>query len=200
MGRHQHNADAVPLWDHFQTVIDWIERVFALVRPNIMKGVDWGPLYDDHKEGLHDSVAIGEEVARLIADDEVQKQAGIYPYVLTRDERYLNLRAFPKDVKQRVHEKQNGECAQCGEAFDLSKMEAAISPLGQRAARPLRRTARCYAKSTIDGRLHDDTQPVVGQSLIVRRTFKGRYPSSLSSPSHRHVSPSTIRRNASTSA
>ena len=123
MGTHQQNADAMPLWEHFQAVIDWIEQVFTVLRPSIMKGVDWGPLYDNHKDAPLDPAAI-EEVACLIADDEVQKQAGIYPYVLTRDERHLNLRVFPKDVKQRVYEKQNGKCARCGEAFDLSKMEA----------------------------------------------------------------------------
>lgn len=124
MGTHQHKADAAPLWEHFQAVIDWIGSCFTVQRPQLMKSVDWGSLYDSHKDESLDADAIEQEVQSLIADDEVQKQSGIYPYVLTRDERFLNLRTFPKDVKQRVYEKQGGRCAECGEAFELSKMEA----------------------------------------------------------------------------
>jgi hypothetical protein len=41
---------------------------------------------------FYDTKAI-EETARLIADDEVEK-SGIYLYILTRDERYLELHVF----------------------------------------------------------------------------------------------------------
>ena len=124
MGRHQHDEDADALWEHFQAVTTWIGACFTETRPKLMKGVDWGPLYDDHKDDQLDPVAIEDEIAALIADDEVQKQAGIYPYVLTRDERHLNLRIFPKDVQQRVYEKQNGLCAISGKPYRLSEMEA----------------------------------------------------------------------------
>ena len=123
MGRHQHKTDAKPLWEHFQAVISWIETCFTTRRP-AMKSVDWGPLYDDHKDDALDPDAIEQETQRLIADEDVQRQSGIYPYILTRDEKHLNIRAFPQAVKQRVYEKQNGKCAECRNDFDLSKMEA----------------------------------------------------------------------------
>ena len=52
------------------------------------------------------------------------KQSGIYPYILTRDERYLSIRAFSDAIKQKVFEAQKGKCVVCGSVFDISAMEA----------------------------------------------------------------------------
>ena len=77
-------------------------------------------------------VAIERETQRLIADDHVQKHSGIYPYILTRDEKHLNLRTFPKPIRQRVYEKQDGKCAICKKPFDIRQMEADhITPWGR---------------------------------------------------------------------
>lgn len=123
MGRHQHDADAGPLWGHFQSVIDWVEGVFT-IRRRAMKGVDWGSLYDAYKESSLDPDAVESETRRLIADDDVQRQSGIYPYILAGDERHLNIREFSQGIKQRVYEKQDGKCVICGDSFELSGMEA----------------------------------------------------------------------------
>lgn len=124
MARHHHHPDAVPLWEHFRTVIGWAKAVFATERPRLSKGVDWGALYDTYKNDFFNPAEIELEVQRLIADEDVQRQSGIYPYILTRDEKHLNIRTFPESVKQRVYEKQNGKCAECAESFPISKMEA----------------------------------------------------------------------------
>ena len=123
MGTHQHDDSAEPLWAHFREVMEWVGRTFTK-RRTAMKTVDWGPLYDTHKDDPLDPKAVEEETQRLIADEDVQKHSGIYPYILTRDEKHLNIRVFTQAVKQRVYEKQNGECAECGDPFDLSQMEA----------------------------------------------------------------------------
>ena len=39
MGKHQHELSAEPLWDYFQSVINWIKDTFETYR-NPMKGVD----------------------------------------------------------------------------------------------------------------------------------------------------------------
>ena len=124
MGTHQHDDDAKPLWDHFESVIEWLKSRFTVSRSRFMRGVDWGSLYDGYKNAPYDPEAIEEEVARLIADDDVQRKSGIYPYVLTRDERHLNIRAFSDSVKQKVYEQQGGVCPMCEESFALSEMEA----------------------------------------------------------------------------
>lgn len=88
-----------------------------------MKGVDWGTLYNKYKDEVFDTNKIEKEVARLIANDDVEKKKGIYPYILTRDERHLSIRAFTDFMKQKVYEKQKGICVECKEHFDISQME-----------------------------------------------------------------------------
>jgi len=96
MSNHQHDASAAPLWQFFQSVITWIETSFRPTkeRKKIMKGVEWGMLYKQYKDQVFDCKAIDEEVKRLILDDDVTKKTGIYPYILTRKEKYLSIRAF----------------------------------------------------------------------------------------------------------
>ncbi len=46
-------------------------------------------------------------------DEEIGNQKGIYDYVLTRNERSLNLRTFDEKTKRRTYEKQKGICPDC---------------------------------------------------------------------------------------
>lgn len=126
MSNHQHDASAAPLWQYFQSVITWIESSFKPTkeRKKIMKGVDWGSLYNKYKDEVIDAKKIDEEVKKLILDDDVTKKAGIYPYVLTRQEKYLSIRAFTDAQKLVAYEIQLGVCPLCNEHFDLSQMEA----------------------------------------------------------------------------
>ena len=87
MAVHQHDQNASALWRYFQDVITWVSTTFTKKR-KFMKGVDWGPLYNTYKDEKYDTKEIEEEIARLILDDDVKK-SGIYPYILTRDEKYL---------------------------------------------------------------------------------------------------------------
>ena len=64
------------------------------------------------------------ETKKLILDDDVTKKTGIYRYILTRDEKYLSIRAFSENMKQKAYELQNALCVECGELFELSEMEA----------------------------------------------------------------------------
>ncbi len=124
MGIHQHDKSAAPLWDYFMDVIDWIESTFTKKRVKIMKGVDWGSLYNAYKDADLDSARIEADTQRLILDDDVTSQRGIYPYLLTGEEKHLNIRAFTDGMKQRVYEKQAGKCKKCDKSFDISDMEA----------------------------------------------------------------------------
>ena len=123
MSDHQHDQNAAALWRYFQDVITWVETTFTKKR-KFMKGVDWGTLYNDFKDGKFNTEKIEEETARLILDDDVTKNSGIYPYILTHDEKYLSIRAFSDAIKQKVYEKQKGVCVKCGEKFELEQMEA----------------------------------------------------------------------------
>lgn len=126
MSNHQHDANAAPLWQFFQSVITWIESSFRPTkeRRKIMKGIEWGALYKEFKDSVIDTKAVEEEVRKLILDDDVTKKTGIYPYVLTRKEKHLSIRAFTDAQKLAAYENQLGFCPHCNGHFDLSQMEA----------------------------------------------------------------------------
>ena len=123
MAKHQHDPNASALWRYFQDVISWIKATFPKKR-KFMKGVDWGTLYNEFKDKVYDTKKLEEEIARLILDDDVTNKKGIYPYILTRKEKYLSIRTFSESIKQKIYEKQKGICANCKEHFELNQMEA----------------------------------------------------------------------------
>jgi hypothetical protein len=124
MSDHQHDQNAAPLWRYFQDVITWVETTFVKKRSKFMRGVDWGTLYNQYKDKQYNTDEIEKEIEQLILDDDVSKKSGIYPYILTRDEKYLSIRAFTPAIKQKVYEKQKGICVHCKKHFELEEMEA----------------------------------------------------------------------------
>lgn len=58
-----------------------------------------------------DAAELENKIAKLMQDSEVQKKSGIYEYLLSGNEKYLNLRAFDENIKREVYEKQKGICA-----------------------------------------------------------------------------------------
>jgi hypothetical protein len=123
MSNHQHDPNATALWRYFQDVITWVEGTFTTYR-KFMRGVDWGSLYNKFKDDVFDTKKLEEETSRLINDDDVTKKSGIYPYLLTKEEKHLSIRSFTDVTKQKVYEKQKGICVKCGKHFDITEMEA----------------------------------------------------------------------------
>ncbi|MBK7218666.1 MAG: HNH endonuclease [Candidatus Promineofilum sp.] len=111
------------LWTYFRNVIEWVKLTFPNYRKE-MKGIDWGALYDEFHGRLLDIARLEQQVKALMADDDVTKKKGIYAYVLTGDERHLNIRVFSDNQKREAYERQNGVCHSCRQRFELSQMEA----------------------------------------------------------------------------
>ena len=123
MARHQRDANADELWEYFQSVIEWVRATFVKYRSE-MKGVEWGVLYNQFKDAELDPVAIEAEVLELMKDEDVTKKSGIYTYVLTRQQKWLNIRGFSDKERREAYERQNGVCVKCGEHFDIAQMDA----------------------------------------------------------------------------
>ena len=124
MAVHQHDPNANNLWTYYQNVLNWAKTNFDLKKfRKIMKGLDWAMLYEKYHDQTLDIEQMEEEMSVLVRDGEVQRKQGIIPYVLTRDEHCLDLRAFPEDIKLSVWEKQCHRCAICGREFDFEEME-----------------------------------------------------------------------------
>ncbi len=123
MSEYQHKPNANELWLYFQSVINWVKIIFPNYRKE-MKGVSWGALYNSFKDKELDTRKIETEVLELMQDEDVTKKSGIYEYVLNRDEKFLNIRAFTDNQKRESYERQKGVCVKCGEHFEIEEMEA----------------------------------------------------------------------------
>jgi len=123
MAKHQDEPSANELWLYFQSVINWVKVIFPNYRKE-MKGVQWGYLYNQFKDGKFDPKKIEQEVSTLMMDDDVTNKKGIYEYILTGNEKHLSIRAFTPNQIREAYERQKGICPKCGKYFELSAMEA----------------------------------------------------------------------------
>jgi hypothetical protein len=112
MAKHQHDTDADELWEYFQNVIEWVRKIFANYRRE-MGNVPWGELYNNFKDKKIDTKKLEREISELMQDEDVTKKSGIYEYILTRNEKYLNIRAFTDKMKREAYERQKGICPHC---------------------------------------------------------------------------------------
>ena len=126
MAMHQNDADALELYNYYHEVITWVDSKFDVPkRTKIIKGLDWGALYEKYKnDKTLDKAELDKEITALLKDSEVTNKRGICIYVLTKDERYLGLRAFGLDVIESKYEEQKGICPICNKHFKLFEMEA----------------------------------------------------------------------------
>ncbi|CAN5474763.1 hypothetical protein BH18ACI1_BH18ACI1_23200 [soil metagenome] len=123
MSNHQHDPNALALWTYFQAVMTWVKGTFPKYRKEL-KGIAWGSLYNKYKDVVYDTAKLESQVAALMTDEDVTKKSGIYLYVLTGEEKHLNIRAFSDNQKREAYERQKGVCIKCGEHFELNGMEA----------------------------------------------------------------------------
>lgn len=124
MSEHQHDPNANNLWTYYQNVLNWAITNFDPSKfKKIMKGLDWAMLYDRYNDSTLDTAAMARRISALMRDDEIQRKQGIIPYVLTGDEHWLDLRAFPEDMKLAVWEEQGHVCPLCKREFDFEFME-----------------------------------------------------------------------------
>lgn len=126
MGLHKSDENADELWEYFKTVIEWIQKVFPKYYSD-MKSANWCHLYNIYGANEYDLDVLKSEVERLHKDEEVQKKAGIYEYLLCRDTdpyagKFLNLRTFDDSDIIAKYEQQEHKCAMCHQEFNLSDM------------------------------------------------------------------------------
>ena len=123
MAQHQHDTDCDELWQYYQNVIHWVETHFTEKRKE-MKGVQWGEMYNLHKDDPFKESELRKKVNQLMKDSDIRKKSGIYWYVMDGDEHHLDLRTFDDNTKREVYERQLGVCPICGKHFEIEEMEA----------------------------------------------------------------------------
>lgn len=122
MARNQHNPNANELWLYFQSVIAWVQAVFPYYRKE-MKGLDWGIWFNRYGKAAYDSKALEIRVKELMEDEDVTNKKGVYEYLLSGDERKLNIRAFSDKMKREAYERQKGVCVKCNRHFEFEQMQ-----------------------------------------------------------------------------
>lgn len=123
MSKNQHEPNANELWLYFQSVINWVKTTFPKYRKE-MKGIQWGFLYNEFKNHRFDSQKLEVEITKLMQDEDITNKKGIYEYLLTGKEKFLNIRTFSDNQKREAYERQKGICVKCGMEFELHEMEA----------------------------------------------------------------------------
>lgn len=107
MRDHQHDPNANELWLYFKSVIDWVTTTFPVTR-GPMRGVEWGPLYNSHKDEMLDPDKLEQRVEALMGDVQVKQKSNIYAYLLggESDTRLLEVRVFDDKTKLAVYGEQ----------------------------------------------------------------------------------------------
>lgn len=123
MALNQNKPNANELSLYFQSVIAWVKLYFPVYRTE-MKGLDWGKFYNKYRELSLDSVDLEERIKNLMMDEEITNKKGIYEYLLSSQEKCLNIRAFTPRQKREAYERQLGVCVKCNGKFKLDEMEA----------------------------------------------------------------------------
>lgn len=123
MAKHQHDANADELWRYFQDVVAWVRATFTNYRRE-MAAVNWGSLYNNYKDAPLDATELEQKISALMQDEDVTKKSGIYPYVLTGQQKYLSIRSFTDKMKRESFERQKGTCKHCKKQFAIGDMEA----------------------------------------------------------------------------
>ena len=123
MSIHQHDTNANEIWLYFNSVITWVKVLFPNYRRE-MKGVEWGILYNEFKDKTFDAKQLEKDIQFLMMDDDIGNKKGIYSYVLTHNEKHLNIRTFSENQKRESYERQKGICPTCGKHFEIQEMEA----------------------------------------------------------------------------
>jgi len=122
MARHQTNSNASELWLYFSSVISWVKTLFPTYRKE-QKGIEWGELYNQYKDKSFNPNELEKRANSLMQDDEVTSKKGVYYYLITGKEKYLNIREFSPSMKRETYEKQNGICPICKNKFHFDEME-----------------------------------------------------------------------------
>ena len=88
-----------------------------------MKGLDWGLLYNQYGSDVYDPNQLEADIKRLLKDDDVTKQKGVYEYLLSGKikEKVLSIRAFTDNEKRTLYERQSGVCPMCAAEGNTKK-------------------------------------------------------------------------------
>jgi len=130
MSKHRKDKNIDELKKYFNTVIDWVSRVFTDVESE-MRGLEWGRLYEKYHKKTYNPAKISAGVHKLYGDPYIKNRRGIFEYILSGsvDTKLLDIRIFDEAIKRSVYAKQTKEaetkeisnCPHCAIGHDTNK-------------------------------------------------------------------------------
>lgn len=123
MNSHQMDSDSHELEDYYETVIEWARSLFPKKDAG-KKGLNWGYLYEKYHNNEYNPEELNEKLLKYKKNEEITRKSGIYEYLLSGDERHLNLRQFDKADKESRYYQVGGKCENCGRHIELKDAQA----------------------------------------------------------------------------
>jgi hypothetical protein len=110
MSKHRRDDNINELETYFNTVIEWVSKVFIDVETE-MCGLEWGRLYELYHNKPYSPTVVSEKVKSLYADPYVKSRRGIFEFILggSTDFKLLDVRVFDEATKKTVYTKQTKE-------------------------------------------------------------------------------------------
>jgi 5-methylcytosine-specific restriction endonuclease McrA len=107
MKDHRRDKNINELKTYFNTVIEWVSKVFDDVKKE-MCGLEWGRLYEKYHKTAYDPAKVSKKVQKLFGDVYVINKRGIFEYILggEKESKLLEIRVFDDAVKQSVYKQQ----------------------------------------------------------------------------------------------
>lgn len=117
MSKHRNDKNINDLKIYFNSVIDWVSKIFIDVESE-MKGLEWGRLYEEYHKKPYNPKKVSEAVHRLYADPYVRNKKGVFEYILggEKDTKLLDVRVFDEAIKKVVYSRQTNEAKKKGES------------------------------------------------------------------------------------
>lgn len=115
MSRHRYDNNITELKNYFNSVIDWVSRVFNDVETE-MRGLEWGRLYEQFHNQGYDPKKVSTEIKELYSDPYIKNRKGVFEYILggSIDTKLLEVRVFDEATKKFVYAKQKTEAEEKG--------------------------------------------------------------------------------------
>lgn len=115
MAKHRNDHNIDELKNYFDTVIDWIDKLFDYTGKEVC-GLEWGRLYRTYHTHAYSKEKLNKRIEELMDDPQVTDNKGVFEYVLggEQDTSLLNIRVFDEKTKNTVYRKQTAEAKRKG--------------------------------------------------------------------------------------
>jgi hypothetical protein len=116
LAKHRNDIDIHELRTYFSSVIDWIGSVFTGPPHKVMRGLEWGRLYEVHHNTAYNPTTVAADVETLLGDPAVTSRKGVFEYLLggKKDHQLLAVRLFDDKTKRDAYARQTDKAKEVG--------------------------------------------------------------------------------------